>query len=391
MWKGGVMMRVTRISMVLIAVSVCLSLQREALAQSRVAYGPSNHPPVAKLTATINPTFIDDIEFEGMTNVSVKDVTREFDNKRINVTKDAVLIFANVQEGAKIITQMLDDKGYLDVAVEVRLEDVGRRSKRLTYVVTEGRPFVVKEVQFQGNKVFSDAELRSRLTRVNESGREVFDRMKLDRDLNGICDYMHQVGYLEATIGEPKFQSTDDNVTIIVPVEEGRRFRIGEITIRGANHVLPEQIIEAVGMTRGDIADGCKLSDDVYEDLSSLYRNAGHPRYSTELDTDYRVNPTLASEGIVDVLITIDEGICFRIGSIEFNGNKNLTADVLRRFLLFKEGDTYNLQLIEDSVRGLSESGLVRPVELDADVDEQFDEETGLVNVNISVQELQDY
>ena len=378
-----------RVLISLLTLSACLSLQGTISAQSRETSTTLNSPTQVE-RKTPEPDLIEDVCFNGLNAVTKSDVIKAFREQRAGLLKDAPFLHSNVQKGANIVKQVLADAGFMNAIVDVRVEDVSARAKRITFVVDEGPPAVVREIQFEGNQVFTDDELRSRLQLVTEMSHDVYDRATLDYDLYHVRNFMRSRGYLKARILEPKLQSLNGNVTITLPVEESRLYRIGEITVVGSERLSPEQIIELIGLKNGNIADGRRLSEFLFEELKSLYMNMGYLQYSAELDLELRDNPNVENEGIADFQISIDEGICFKIGSVEFAGNKKFTDKDLRRFLLFKEGDTYNQQLINDSVRNLNESGLLEPMEVESDVNFKTDEDAGLISIVIKVQEYED-
>jgi outer membrane protein insertion porin family len=375
---------------VLIAILVCLGLPSRALAQFRGTSTFPNSGPRVELVVSTNPVFIEDVCFEGLQALTASDVENEFREHLAGLTKGALLVSANVQKGAKIITQMLADVGYMNAHVEVRIENASAKSRRITFVVYEGPPAVIREIHFKGNKVFSEDALLSQLQLVTVMSHDVYSRSTLEYDLNNPRNFMRSRGYLQARILEPKLNVLNGNLTIIVPVEEGRLYRVGEITVLGSKRISAEQIKELIGLKKGDIADGKRVSDVLFEDLKSLYGNMGYPLYSAEPDPTFLDNPNVENEGILDLEIAINEGACFKIFSIEFQGNKKLSEKELRRFLLFKEGDTYNEQLIRDSVRSLNESGLVEPLNFDGSFDFETDDDAGSLRLTIKVQENED-
>jgi outer membrane protein insertion porin family len=252
--------------------------------------------------------------------------------------------------------------------------------------VEEGPPAVIREIKFEGNKVLTDDELRSQLKLVSEMSHDVFDRPTLEYDLIKVRNFMRSRGYLKAKVLDLKLTALNGNFTVVVPVEEGKLFRIGKIIIRDSMRFSPEQIVGMSGLKRGDIADGRRISEVLFEELKTLYGNMGYAQYSSEIDPEYRDNPNIENEGIVDFRITIIEGVCFKIQSVKFDGNQKLTEQYLRRFLLFKEGDTYNQQLVKDSLGALSESDLLERV----DVKIQTDEDAGLMDITFKVVEYTD-
>ena len=140
----------------------------------------------------------------------------------------------------------------------------------------------------------------------------------------------------------PLISSKDDTLKIIVPVTEGKVFRVGELKVEGNSIFSEQQILSFVGLKKGEIADGKRLQDAVYEDLKKAYGSQGFVQYNAEFEPDFKDNPANPNEGIVDITITIDEGKQFTLRRLEFVGNTFTRDRVMRREFLINEGDIYN-------------------------------------------------
>ncbi len=220
--------------------------------------------------------------------------------------------------------------------------------------------------------------------------------------------YMFSKGYFQARIGDPQvvglgyrrtgvpilgslpiplLSSKDDTLKIIVPVTEGKIFRVGDLKVEGNSIFSEQHILRYVGLQKGEIANGKRLQDGVYEDLKKVYGNQGFVLYNAEFDPEFKDNPANPNEGIVDIKITIDEGKQFRLRRLEFTGNTFTRDNVLRREFLINEGDIYNQQNLEFSVLRLNQTGYFDPIDKDQDVEIRTNEEQGDVDLIVKVKE----
>src|SRR6185436_3739467 len=141
---------------------------------------------------------------------------------------------------------------------------------------------------------------------------------------------------------------------IIVPVTEGKLFRVGDLKVEGNSIFSEQQILSYVGLKKGEIADGKRLQDAVYESLKKVYGSQGFVQYNAEFDPVFKDNPDKPTEGIVDITITIDEGKQFTLRRLEFTGNTFTRDKVMRREFLLNEGDIYNQNYLEISLARLN-------------------------------------
>lgn len=359
---------------------------------------------------------IRDLQFEGLDAVPESEVLKAFREQRVGISKEAIYNPVNAQKGIRVIREQLASKGYPNAKVTVRDEEVSATSTAVTFDVDQGNRSRIVEIEFEGNSVFKDGELRGAMQYVRETGlisrfkgQDILDLRKLQADLQrNVLAYMFSKGYFQARIGEPQvvglgykrtgfpvlsnfpiplLTSKDDTLKIIVPVTEGRVFRVGELKVEGNSIFSEQQILGYVGLKKGEIADGKRLQDAVYENLKKVYGSQGFVLYNAEFDPTFKDNPANANEGIVDIVITIDEGKQFRLRRLEFSGNTFTRDKILRREVLINEGDIYNQIALETSVIRLNQSGYFDPIDKEQDVEIRTDEEQGDVDLVVKVKE----
>lgn len=354
---------------------------------------------------------IRDIQFEGLKSVQESDVLKTFRERRVGFSKENIYDPAKQNNAVRVLKELLASKGHPNATVEVRTDEISQTSVGVTFVINEGDRVRVAEVDFVGNQVFKDGSLRDQMRLVKETGlisrfkgTDILDREKLDVDLRLVQQYMASKGYLQARTGEPTVEglgrrrtgffiplpfisSVDETLRVTVPVTEGKLYRIGELKIEG-NSIYSEQVIRAViGLKPGDVADGRRIGKALYEDLKKVYGTQGFIQYDASPQPTFKDNPTNPKEGIVDFVITIDEGKQFTLRRLEFLGNTFTRDVVLRREVLINEGDIYNQSLFEYSILRLNQLGFFEPIDEKRDADFRTNEEEGLVDVNVKVSE----
>src|SRR4030095_9457073 len=181
--------------------------------------------------------------------------------------------------------------------------------------------------------------------------------------------------------------STDEGLRVTVPVVEGKLYRIGDMKIEGNSIFSEEQIRSVIGLNKGDIANGERIGKALFENLKRIYGAQGFIQYTAEPSPTFKENPQNPNEGIVDFLITIEEGKQFQLRRLEFIGNTFTRDNVLRREVLLNEGDIYNQSNWEYSVIKLNQLGYFDPIDKDKDADFKTNEEEATVDINLKVTE----
>jgi outer membrane protein insertion porin family len=170
-------------------------------------------------------------------------------------------------------------------------------------------------------------------------------------------------------------------------VTEGKVYRVGELKVDGNSIFSEQQILGFVGLKKGEIADGKRLQDALYEDLKKVYGGQGFVNYEAEPETDTKDNPANPNEGIVDITIHIIEGKQFTLRRLEFTGNTFTRDKVMRREFLLNEGDIYNQQYVDVSVARLNQTQYFDPIDKDQDIEVRTDDEKGDVDLIVKVKE----
>ncbi len=355
---------------------------------------------------------IRDLQFEGLKSVPESDVLKAFRERRVGISKESIYDPVKARNAIRVLKELLAAGGHPNATVEERRDQVSATSTALTFVIDEGDRVRVVEIQFEGNQVFSDGKLRGSMKLVKEAGlitrfrgQDILDRQKLEYDLRNVDNYMRSKGYLQARHGEPRVESVgrrrtgfpilplpflssvDEGLRVTVPIVEGKVYRIGEMKIEG-NSIYSEDFIKAyIGLTKGDIANGEKIGKGLFENLKKLYGSNGFIEYTAEPTPTFKDNPQKPDEGIVDFLITIEEGKQFSLRRLEFVGNTFTRDTVLRREVLINEGDIYNQTAWEYSIIKLNQLGYFDPIDKDKDADFKTNDEEAMVDINLKVTE----
>jgi outer membrane protein insertion porin family len=355
---------------------------------------------------------IRDLTFEGLKSVPESDVLKAFRERRVGVSKESTYDPVKVLNARRVIKELLSAAGHPNATIEERTEEVSATSLAITFDINEGDRVRVVDIQFEGNTVFSDGALRGAMRYVKEAGlitrfkgSDILDREKLEVDLRLVQNYMRSKGYLQARYGEPRVESigrrrtgfpilplpflssVDEGLRVTVPIVEGKVYRLGEFKVEGNSIFSEAQIRAVIGLNKGDVADGEKVSKGLFENLKKFYGQQGFIEYTAEPVPTFKDNPQNPNEGIVDFTVTIEEGKQFTLRRLEFVGNTFTHDNVLRREVLINEGDIYNDAYWEYSVVKLNQLGYFNPIDKDKDVDRRTNDEEATVDLALKVSE----
>ena len=359
---------------------------------------------------------IRDLQFKGAKIIQESDILKEFREKRVGISKESVYDPVKARNATRILREMLASKGYPNAKVTVQEEEVSATSIAVTFNVDQGNRSRILKIEFEGNQHFKQGELRDSLQLVKQTGlvarfksMDILDLRKLQYDLQkNVRAHMFSKGYFQARIGEPEvvglgykrtgpplignfpiplLTTMDDTLKVKIPITEGKVYRVGELKVEGNSIFSEAQILGYIGLKKGEIADGKRLQDAVYEELKKVYGGQGFVNYVGEFDPEFKDNPTNPNEGIVNITLHIEEGKQFTLRRLEFTGNTFTRDKVMRREFLLNEGDIYNQNYLEISVARLNQTQYFDPIDKDQDVSIRTDEEKGDVDLVVKVKE----
>ncbi|MBI3650683.1 MAG: hypothetical protein HY231_06505 [Acidobacteria bacterium] len=124
------------------------------------------------------------------------------------------------------------------------------------------RPIIA--IEFPGHRAFSTESLLSNFKFLKfgaRYGAKAKARLEAELDLLRILVYVDN-GYLRAHFKTPVLENTSTGVKISIPVEEGVQYRAGEVKILDAKLFSPDEILETLGLKKGDVIRGYSVINE---------------------------------------------------------------------------------------------------------------------------------
>jgi outer membrane protein insertion porin family len=226
-------------------------------------------------------------------------------------------------------------------------------------------------LDLEGNKIFAKAVLldkvNSQLTEWAKNGFK-YEPAMLNYCVHQMEMFMKSHGYLQAQVTQGNIEQTESGPRILLTVVEGPLYRVGKMTVDGTRLIPSEEVLNEIGLKTGDIANGKKVSDGMFESVKARYGKLGYIQYTAEIVPTFHAEIKDA-EGVVDLKLTIDEGEQFAVRSIKIDGADKALTQALSRELMLRAGDIYDNELLRESVTRMNRTGLVDQIDNEKDVD----------------------
>ena len=283
----------------------------------------------------------------------------------ITVKPNTILKRGVLQEDVERIKALYGSEGYYLAKVKYTLEPVGD-DVNVVFRIKEGNKVKIKRIEFLGNKVFTDRELK-KVMRTKEyslfffwSKRGVFDEFLFDNDLNRILGKYFDNGYINADVSPSEIRLSDDKkwLFITINVEEGDQFKVGKVDIKGDIIKTRMELMEMIKTSPGSVFSRSVLGKDINK-LSDLYADEGYAfvdvKPITKIDDKKK---------IVDITLDITKGEKVTIERIDISGNIRTRDKVIRREIELAEGDLYSITKLKRSKRNLTRLGFFDDVDI---------------------------
>jgi outer membrane protein insertion porin family len=320
--------------------------------------------------------YVREVRIQGASQVG-----REKIEAALGVTPRTVLDRSKVAEGVEKVRKLYGEQGYGNAQVDYAISVEANNQAVLLLDVVEGNRLLIKKIRFEGNRTFSESELKGLMATKEEwlfsfiTNRGVLDRDVLTNDVAILGNYYVDHGYIDHKIDEPVVLRGRDGLELVIRVDEGSQYRVGKVEIGGDLIEGGEQMLKQVKLTEGQIFRGSRLRTDI-STLTDLYSNKGFAFAQIEPVTN--VNP---KEKKVDVALVIAKGPPVYFNRVLVAGNTKTRDKVVRRELLSSEQELYSSSKITQSRNALQRTGYFEDVQLTTKKTDQPDTVDLLVDV----------
>ncbi len=283
---------------------------------------------------------------------------------KIDLVEGAIVPPGALAKNAEKIRLFYEEEGYYQAKVDGIEERISPQEVGVTFNIVEGDKFDIGEIRIVGNRVLKEKDIKDRL-QTSELYLFFFGgtlkREELRRDLDRIRAYYLDNGFLDIAVEEPEIQldTARKRLRIIIQVQEGPQYRIGELTVKGQQLISEAEVRGLIKSRVGGVFSREALQGDVVA-ITDRYAERGYLFADVAPVTDIR-----RAETLVDVSLEITEGRQAFISRIEITGNLRTRDKVIRREVRLVEGDVFNSSLLQRSRRNLENLGYFEEVKLD--------------------------
>jgi outer membrane protein insertion porin family len=350
---------------------------------------------------------IREINYKGNNSVSTSDILDRFKKEKVGLSVEGQFDPTRIARAEAVLREILAEHGHQFAVIKPDVKTIPPASVQVNFNIKEGPVVKVGNIRFTGNQHLNSIYLRRSMKNLKPVGipyslifenlfAKTYDSSKLEEDTERVRQAYRDKGYYAAAVEEPQTQIRDEGglnwftfrprrgkrIDILMPIEEGGRYRLAGITFTGNKAVTNVKALRATfAIKDGDWFNATAVSKGL-DNLKKAYGQLGYINFGAIP----KVTPD-EQKKTVSMSIDIDEGKPFYVSRIEFQGNTITRDRVIRRELLLEEGQVYNSQLWEYSLLRLNQLEYFDQLRVDQDSEAHQNPEAGTVDLLLKVHE----
>ncbi len=259
-----------------------------------------------------------------------------------------------VYESQRIIQKLYYADGYLLAEIVPSTFEGNKENARgVKFTIKENKKVSIGEIKFTGNTQLSDRKLKKKMDKIKEErwwkfwADTEYSIENLRADERIIEEFMHSLGYRDAEIlGDSLYYSKDlKKMFFRIDLYEGEKYKYGQISVTGNTIFESEDILRALGISRGDQYNSEKLMEAIELGVRSPYMDKGY--------LYCQINPIEmpVAADTVSLTLEITEMNPVHIRHINIVGNDKTKENVIRRELRIFPGDLFSRTALMRSQR----------------------------------------
>jgi outer membrane protein insertion porin family len=227
-----------------------------------------------------------------------------------------VLREEDVDRDKQIITHYIQNEGYIDAKVEIKIAKATDDKVTLEIVLDRGDLYHVANTEIIGNTLEETATLKQAL---DLKKGDIFSTEKIYASQEKIRSLYTEKGYLDTSVSHELIPNDDHTYDVIYKIEESERYKVGLIVVSGNKRTNNNVIYNNINLVPGTVLDSTKMKAAQQRLQSSGYfKNvnvyAVKSEEISEVGSEYR-----------DVMIEVDEN---RTGAFHLSAGANSTTNI---------------------------------------------------------------
>lgn len=282
------------------------------------------------------------VEFSGMKAFEKDAVLKSL--KEVGLAEGRIYDKSLLDRSEQELKRQYLAQGMYGVQLTTTVTPMERNRVAINYAIAEGDAAKIKQINFVGNKSFSDSQLRRQITLTPPgwltwlTKTDQYSKQKLTGDIESLKSYYQNRGYIEMQVESTQVSITPDkkDIYVTVNIKEGDKFTVSDVKLEGQMFGQEGALRKLLKLKKGEVYSGEKMTQTT-KAIRDHMSNFGYAFAN--------VNPhPIINRDKKEVAFTIfvDPGKRVYVRRINISGNAKTRDEVIRREFRQLEGAWYD-------------------------------------------------
>jgi len=282
---------------------------------------------------------IGDVEYKDIKAFTTTQIEEKLQDQKADIKRGSPLDHTRIRKAQETIEMLLQQKGYLDAEVKVDVKEMAPGQQGVTFTAHQGGKTKIKKIDFVGNTVFKDRQLKKMMKLTRQRGlftwansKDLYHPGKFDEDARLIRQAYLDRGYLDAEVKPEVVEFLPGSRPPRSPRKaEKMQRRAEELETRAAAKKVHREKREAIRKAEREAAAGKRAAK-------------GKP---PEKEKTRAVKEPRSRKKWIFVTVPIEEGSQWRVGTLSAEGNKVFTDEEILSRVPLKPGQVFNDSIVK--------------------------------------------
>tara|TARA_X000000950_G_scaffold144462_1_gene178800 strand:+ start:1860 stop:4118 length:2259 start_codon:yes stop_codon:yes gene_type:complete len=307
-----------------------------------------------------NP-IIQSIKINGIKNKTILNKLEELTKK----SEKYPFLKNNILNQNNLLLNTVRGTGYYFAELDTKIIDNQNNSVDILYNFILGERAIIKKINFQGDKVFSDTKLRN-IIRSEEgkfwkfiTSNKYLDELKIKQDEKRLKKYYQKKGYYNVNVKASYAKNINNEFfELNFNIESGSKFFFNNISIEINDNFDEENFIRInnkIKKLKGKQYSS-QIINDILEDIDQILLS----KEFLFLNTNYDLSITEKNK--INLKFKFQDLEKLYVERINILGNFITEEKVIRNSLIVDEGDAFNKMLLDKSINSIKSRGIFKSV-----------------------------
>ena len=279
---------------------------------------------------------VGDVQYNDIKAFTVTQIEERLQDQKADIKRGSPLDHTLIQKARETIELMLQQKGYLDAEVAVDVKEIAPGQQAVTFTGRQGGKTKIKKIDFVGNSVFKDRQLKKILQLTRERGfftwatsKDLYHPGKFDEDARRVRQAYLDRGYLDVEVKPEVVEVLPGEKPPKTPEQAEKRRRKAEEAAAKA--------VEQKARREKKVAERKAREEEAAKRRA---QKGKLPRKQRKAEAGTK-EPRPPKKWIF-VTVPIKEGPQYRVGTVSVEGNHVFKESEILTRIPLKSGEVFN-------------------------------------------------